>query len=191
MTRQNVLERIGNALRRPREKLVQLPHRPSEKMALGLGLFSAALGAAELVAPRAVGRLVGVDDSAAMRAALRAAGLRELSAAAGILTSERPAGWLWSRVAGDLMDLGMLSGALAKPSTQRDRTLLATALVMGVTLLDVLCAQELGGAERTGLPPRTLTTCPRGRRVAVETACHDSARGPRRTCVPACDGTRT
>lgn len=152
MTLQHVLDRLEN-LRFSREKLVQVPRRKGEKLALGLGLFSAALGAAEVVAPRTVAKLVGVADSPAHRALLRAAGLRELSAAAGILTSDRPAGWLWSRVAGDMMDLGMLAKAFGTPGTQRGRTALATAAVLGVTLLDVLCAQQLEADAAPTTPP--------------------------------------
>jgi uncharacterized membrane protein len=114
-------------------------------LANGLGLFSLALGIAELAAPSRVARLIGVRDDEAHRASLRAAGLREITSGIGILTQERPVGWLWSRVGGDMMDLSLLAGALKQPGTRRDRALLATAAVLGVTLLDVLASQKLTG----------------------------------------------
>jgi hypothetical protein len=144
MKLRHVYERLGS-LRISRENLVPVPRRRGERLALGLGLFGAALGAAEVVAPRTVAKLVGVADSTAQRATLRAAGLRELSSAAGIFTSERPAGWLWSRVAGDVLDLGMLARAFGSSEARRERVAVAAAALLGVTLLDLLCAQQLEG----------------------------------------------
>jgi len=111
-------------------------------LALGLGLFSLGLGLAELTLPGGMARLVGVQDDGENRNILRALGLREISSGLGLLTTQQPAGWAWSRVAGDAMDLTMLAGALASPAAQRTRILMAGGAVLGVTLLDALCAQS-------------------------------------------------
>jgi hypothetical protein len=113
-------------------------------LSLGLGLFSLGLGLAELTLPGSVARLVGVQDDDENRNILRALGVREISSGLGILSAQQPVGWLWSRVAGDAMDLTMLAGALASPAAKRGRVLMAAGAVLGVTALDLLCAQSLG-----------------------------------------------
>jgi uncharacterized membrane protein len=120
--------------------------RSGEGLALGLGLFSLGLGLAELTLPSGMARLIGVQDDDENRNVLRALGLREISSGLGILATQQPVGWAWSRVAGDAMDLTMLAGALASPAARRERLLMAGGAVLGVTLLDMLCAQSLGHA---------------------------------------------
>jgi uncharacterized membrane protein len=67
----------------------------------GLGLFSLGLGTTQLVAPDAVNRLVGVEDSERSRAVQRwFGGAREVATGAGIESRRRPGLWLWARVAG-------------------------------------------------------------------------------------------
>jgi len=108
-----------------------------------LGWFSVGLGIAQLLAPRAVSRTVGVNDHPML---MRACGLREVSTGVGILSQKKSSGWLWSRVAGDAMDLALLATAIASPRnqrqqrSQRSRVLLATAAAAGITALDVLAS---------------------------------------------------
>ncbi|MFG1869816.1 SRPBCC family protein [Micromonospora arborensis] len=114
-----------------------------------LGLLSLALGVSALAAPGPLARLIGVDDSAAARRVIPALGLRELGSAAGLLSGRRPAGWAWSRVAGDAMDLTLLGRALADRSGERRRRLtLTTAVIAGITAVDVLAAVRIGRAQR-------------------------------------------
>jgi uncharacterized membrane protein len=116
-----------------------------QQLARGLGWFSIGLGLTELIAPRSLSRLIGIRTNQNLR--LRLLGLRELTSGVGILSSlrsgERPSGWLWSRVGGDAMDLGLLGAAFTTPLAQPGRLVLATAAVAGVTALDVICAQEM------------------------------------------------
>jgi uncharacterized membrane protein len=112
-----------------------------QKIAIGLGWFSIALGAAEILAPQAVARLIGVRRDHNLL--LRFYGLREIAAGVGILTQPRPAGPVWSRVAGDIVDLATLGALMASDDSDRERLALATAAVAGVTALDVYCAQQL------------------------------------------------
>jgi uncharacterized membrane protein len=74
---------------------------------------------------------------------MRTYGVRELAAGIGILSQERPVNWVWSRVAGDVVDLATLARARA---TSRGRTA-ATAAVLGVTALDIMCATQLTRAD--------------------------------------------
>jgi len=110
------------------------------KVARGLGWFSIGLGAAEVIAPGSVTRLVGTRNHKWLT---RSYGLRELAAGAGILSNRKPAGWLWSRVAGDIVDLTSLGLALTSRRNKRGRTLFGIASVAGVTALDVKCALHM------------------------------------------------
>ncbi|MDR5755080.1 MULTISPECIES: hypothetical protein [unclassified Caballeronia] len=110
-----------------------------ETIARGLGWFSIALGLAELVAPRAMLRITGVDDTTAL---MRLYGLRELACGIGILTARDATPFLWARVGGDVLDLGTLTVQSNKSSAaDRARALRAAVNVMGVTALDVYAAR--------------------------------------------------
>lgn len=119
-------------------------------LARGLGLFSLALGATELLAPRVLTRALGMEGREGV---VRAYGLREIVSGIGILSSQNPAPWVWSRVAGDALDLATLTTGLTKDNDRKDRVGLAIAAVTGVTVLDMVCAQALSVEQRT-LQPR-------------------------------------
>lgn len=112
----------------------------AEMMAQGLGLFSLALGAAELLAPRQLARWLDIEGQEPL---LRLYGLREIGTGIGILASRDPAPWLWARVAGDALDLATL-GAATGISRRRDAIAMAAGSVALVTALDIACAQALG-----------------------------------------------
>jgi uncharacterized membrane protein len=118
-----------------------------KKIATGLGWFSIGLGVAELVAPDSVARLVGVKPNSTTRTLLRVAGARELAAGLGILSNERPTGWVWSRVAGDVMDLSLIGTAMSKDDTDRSRLNAAAAAVIGVTALDIVAGNGLSSQK--------------------------------------------
>ncbi|MCU1339338.1 MAG: Cyclase/dehydrase [Bryobacterales bacterium] len=111
-----------------------------ERLSGGLGWFSIALGVAEVAAPSRVAALIGVRDEIKTRKVLRTYGLREIASGVGILSEPRPARWVWGRVGGDLLDLASLTSAR---HTHKTRAVVATAAVLGVTALDVMCAQQL------------------------------------------------
>jgi uncharacterized membrane protein len=115
----------------------------AERRARGLGWFSIGLGLAQIGAPRALARLIGVDDDDETRNTMFALGLREITSGIGILSQPRSAGWVWTRVGGDLMDLALLGKAMSSQENDRNRVAVATAAVAGVTLLDVITGQQL------------------------------------------------
>jgi uncharacterized membrane protein len=127
------------------------------RRARGLGWFSVGLGLAQLIAPRGVAQMaLGVGDRRRGKV-MRTAGMRELAVGLGILGRRRPAGFLWARVAGDLMDLAMLSGALRSRRTDKSRVLISTAAVVGVTLLDLKASIDLSRQARTRAPAARAT----------------------------------
>ena len=72
-----------------------------DRLAKSLGYLSLALGAAELIAPRALCRATGLSG---MEPLVRAYGARELATGVAILASHDPAPWIWGRVAGDMVE---------------------------------------------------------------------------------------
>jgi len=140
-------ENITSHAETPRMTAHQLAQRCARKdtvrIARGLGWFSIGLGLTELVAPRAVARLVGTNNHSSM---VRGYGLREITAGVGILSTRQPAGWVWSRVAGDVADLASLATAMNSKRNQRGKAAFGLAAVTGVTALDIWCARQLSAA---------------------------------------------
>jgi hypothetical protein len=136
------------------------PNSTAGQLARQLGWFSIALGAVELLAARKVTRPLGMRGQERL---VQAYGVREIVAGVGILTSPDPTPWLWSRVAGDALDLGTLAVAY-RTSPKPTALSLAIANVAAVTALDVMCAQQLSAirqrqsrplpdySDRSGLP---------------------------------------
>jgi uncharacterized membrane protein len=126
----------------------------ARQIAKGLGWFSIGLGIAELAAPRTMEKVMGLRDRDQRRNVLRFYGVREIAAGVGILTNEQKGAWLWSRVAGDALDLASLGSAYTARDAKKGRLTFATLSVMGVTALDMLCARQLtrswmsNGSER-------------------------------------------
>src|SRR3954449_272914 len=89
-------------------------YAPGLRLARGLGWFSIGLGLAEFLAPHLMADLTGVPHPRL----LQVYGLREIACGVGILSSTRPAGWLWGRVAGDALDLSTLGAALAQADSE-------------------------------------------------------------------------
>src|SRR5215211_7753319 len=113
-----------------------LPSTSGKRLAKGLGWFSIGLGLAELLAPRAIANISGVSN--ARTGLIRLYGLRELAAGVMIFSQENPAAGVWSRVAGDALDLASLGNAARFPNTNKGRLAFATANVLAVTALDVM-----------------------------------------------------
>src|SRR5829696_2676215 len=82
--------------------------RDKDPLAVFLGWFSIGLGTAQLAAPRLLCKLVGANTDGRAPKVMRLLGARELTQGAGILVRPRPTMWVWSRVAGDGIDLALL-----------------------------------------------------------------------------------
>jgi uncharacterized membrane protein len=115
----------------------------AERRARGLGWFSIGLGLAQIGAPRSLARLIGIDDDEDTKNTMFALGLREITSGIGILARPRAAGWVWSRVGGDLMDLALLGKAMGSDRNDRGRLAAATAAVLGVTVVDYMTGRDL------------------------------------------------
>lgn len=116
-----------------------------EQLARGLGWFSLGLGLAEFLAPRGIAKISGVRGNTGF---IRLMGLREIAHGVAIFAQgKRPAAALWARVAGDALDLAALGAAFASPDSKKGRVAFATANVLTVAALDVICAQQLSSSD--------------------------------------------
>lgn len=146
---------------RPQTALRGRSQSAYDKLASGLGWFSIALGAVELFAPRALCRSLGMDGHERL---VQAYGVREIATGIAILGSHDPAPWVWGRVAGDTLDLATLATGLHGDNPEKGNVGIAIAAVVGVSALDVVCAQGLSSekgdrhtaiadySSRTGFP---------------------------------------
>ena len=131
---------------------------PDQQLATNLGWFSIGLGATEILAPGLIARISGAPDSERSRSVIRTYGAREIAQGIAILSSmPRPAGWIWGRVAGDVLDIGSVTVGMVSKDGSVPRGLVAIASLLGVTAIDYYCADKL--STKT---PGTGTT-PEGR----------------------------
>lgn len=115
-----------------------------QKTASGLGVFSLALGALEVLAAPWLCDTLGMTNRENL---VRAFGGREIAAGLGILRAQQSnrslAPWLWARVGGDALDSTVLGRALWPDNPKRGNVALAILLVSPVIALDIWCALEL------------------------------------------------
>lgn len=130
-------------------------------MGKGLGMFSMGLGLTQLLAPDWLGARTGTGQH---RTLMRALGTRELASGIGALRSTPRPFALWARVAGDVMDLALLTGALRRAASRpfwsrwtpfsmasrawrRTRIIGSLAMVAGVTVADLIAARRAWAAR--------------------------------------------
>jgi hypothetical protein len=143
---------------------IEVRVRDKDPLAQFLGWFSIGLGSTQLAAPRALSRIVGASADGLAPRLMRLMGVRELTQGVGILTRPRPTAWLWSRVAGDALDLSLL--ALIAAKNRRARTAVPIANVVAVTVADVYESRFLSrrkGEPRSAMRIRKAVTIQRPR----------------------------
>ncbi len=126
----------------------------ADRLGRALGWFSFGLGIAELLAARRITRALGMGGKEAL---VRAYGAREIGAGVLCLSIDQQAG-LWSRVAGDGVDIATLLTGMKSGNPKRDNVMLALAVVLGVTALDIVAAQAVTSRRRrNGAEPRSYS----------------------------------
>src|SRR3569832_1024363 len=139
----SMLDKAAKAVARAVSFDTQERTSATRKMAMGLGWFSIGLGLLELIATRRLARSIGMQGRETM---LEAYGLRELASGIAILllpdTKAKSVG-VWSRVAGDALDLATLGTAALRANGRGGHPVAAIAAVAGVTALDLACARTL------------------------------------------------
>jgi hypothetical protein len=109
------------------------------------------LGVSELVAPGKVAAIAGVDDTRRSRRVIRALGVRECGHGAALLGG--PPELVWTRVAGDVLDMGVLiAGIVARGPGRRRQGIISAALLSGIAGLDLYTAlRTTGNGARLGV----------------------------------------
>ena len=151
----------------------------AHSMARGLGWFSIGLGLAELLAPRALTRGLGMEGNEQI---VQAYGVREIATGIGILSSNHPAPWIWGRVGGDALDIATLAAGLQQDNPKKDNVELALVAVAGVTALDVVCGTSL--ARRLSPPRRRRSAIDYHRRTGFPKPAHQMRGAARDFEVP-------
>ncbi|MGK2284649.1 hypothetical protein [Pedomonas sp. V897] len=113
----------------------------AERVAKLLGWFSIGLGVAEIVSNRTIARALGIG--ADKHELVKSFGIREIANGVGLLSTPRPARWMWTRVIGDATDLAALMPALQVENPRRRWATYAFAGVLALTVADILCARQL------------------------------------------------
>jgi len=133
--------------------------KSARQLAKALAWFSIGLGIAEILAPKKLAGLIGIRAGSGTRNVLRAMGAREIGHGVLILMQPGSAARLWTRVGGDVLDLSLLSTAMASTRNERGRLAGAMAAVLGVAALDVYDSLQLSrnGNGRIEPSPRLTT----------------------------------
>ena len=139
--------------------------RNAERLAVGLGWFSIGLGLAELLAPQSLARTAGLRGDDTTVNTLRALGAREVASGVAILREPRSAARVWSRVGGDAMDLAVLGGAMSSDNVEHRKVATAIGAVVGVTVLDIIAARQLGREDVRAAMGRRAATGGSGVRI--------------------------
>jgi hypothetical protein len=116
----------------------------ADRLGRNLGWFSIGLGVVELCAPRTLTRALGLQG---MEPMVRAFGAREIVSGVVCLSVEKKTG-LWTRVAGDVVDIATLMPGLNRWNPKRGNVKLAMAAVIGVTIADLYAAKTLSTRQR-------------------------------------------
>ena len=95
----------------------------TENGARMLGWASLAIGLTEIVAPRKVEELLGLESRPGYHGILRVLGVREVMHGVGILADPQPNGettiGVWARVVGDVLDSALLGMAAMRSAAAR------------------------------------------------------------------------
>lgn len=117
------------------------------RLADALGWGSSVLGAPMTFAPRWFLREIGVEVDRKTLAWTLGVGLREHLATLNVIANRQRRIGLWSRVAGDTMDMALLAAALRHKREDPDRIVGAMGVVGALALLDLYGAVQLTRAD--------------------------------------------
>ena len=146
--------------------------RPADRWARNLGWMSIALGAGEIMFGRRMNRSLGLPQNSSLPFVF---GLREIASGVLCLSVDRRAG-IWSRIAGDGLDIAVLMGAMDRRNPKRQNVKAALATVLAVAAFDVAVASRL--RTKRGQPKRRSFSGRSGFPDGIEAA---RAAGRRRT----------
>lgn len=116
------------------------------KLVKGLGIASLGLGLSEILTPAGVATLAGVDDTRRTRAVIRMLGIRECGHGAALLLGSEKL--VWTRVAGDVLDIAVLAAGITRSGPgRRSRGLASAAALTVIGGLDLYAALRTTGND--------------------------------------------
>src|SRR5439155_13739234 len=124
--------------------------KPLDRAGRMLGWASFALGATELLAPRAVTRWLGMEGREGL---IRAYGAREIGAGILCLSTNSDLGAL-SRAGGDLIDLATLATAYRDDNPKKANVGWAIAAVVGIAIADAAVGAGIRNLHKRKESPR-------------------------------------
>jgi uncharacterized membrane protein len=142
------------------------------RLADALGWGSSILGAPMNLMPRRLLRTIGIKDDRRAVAWTFAVGVREHLATLNIVANRQRRIGMWSRVAGDTMDLVLLAAAYRYKRRDANRLLCATGIVGGLMAVDLFAAVQMTRADGANVSD--------GSDSAGDGADHDTDGGPTR-----------
>lgn len=112
-----------------------------------MGIFSYALGTWQILRPGAVNRFMGVPDHNPNHVVQRLIGFREIATGTGIFFGDNTKGWMWGRVAGDVMDISIMAGHIAGKLGTRHRLMGTIVFLTAVLIYDAKIALRLSANQ--------------------------------------------
>lgn len=135
---------------------------PSARLGRGVGWMSLGLAAAQLIAPHALLRLIGIGPSRRAAAVVRLLGVTKLGVGLGVLLAPRRPLPLAVRTAHDVIDLGL--AGLAGRNLSSSRRLAGALAIGGVGVLNGVAARRaqktFGGEAPTVMYAVTINKPP-------------------------------
>lgn len=120
-------------------------------IALGMGVFSIALGLMELILGGPIARALGLQGYEWI---VYAYGAREILAGILIFAAKDYTPWMWFRVIGDVMDLATVAFGYSRHLADNTNFVIAFIALAGATAIDIFCALRLSSDSKEPLPPK-------------------------------------
>jgi uncharacterized membrane protein len=133
----------------PQQEHTSVSARRDRLASLALGGLSTGLGALDALAPNTALSLLGFREVPGGEVTVRLIGTRELLTGVGLLSAGPPRPWLWARVVGDAIDIGLLGAALRRGHARDVRRAVAALAALGV-----VTAADAAAAVTTTLSAR-------------------------------------
>lgn len=149
-----MLSKLSNVTRSPGDpKVIETgpsSFKPADRFGRALGWFSIGLGLTELLAAPRLTTALGAKGRENF---VRAMGARELVHGILCLSISNGSG-VWSRVAGDALDLAGLAALYRDDNPKSDTVGAAMAAIVGCTLVDLAAATRIRSVHRRKGPAR-------------------------------------
>jgi uncharacterized membrane protein len=123
-----------------------------DRLSRAIGWSSVGIGVAQVAAPGAIARAIGLVEDRRASLAARAMGLANLAIGAGLIVRPARGSRMWARIAGDALGAGLLALAASGRRASDRRIMFALAASGTILALDALAARRLLRGRTTPTP---------------------------------------